>query len=215
MRDSSRDNGNTKRWNTRTKKKRIRFENTPRRCIHNSDISQSILRKLHLGNHRSPGDIPLKYPLKRFLTSWPWLLTYELDQQTWPRYSSTWPTCQNSSPYVCPFDRESGNTHTHTHADTQTMSELYYTRHVTEVRCNHLHGSATEISSYQKSWRFFLERTILGETWRANISSVFHIPFKFQPQQTKIMFYKQNITVLCYTILPEIKYEIGKRRRFL
>ena len=58
-------------------------------------------------------DIPLKYPLKHFLTSWPWPLTYDLDLQTWPRYPSTWPTYRNSSLYVCPFGRESGNRYTH------------------------------------------------------------------------------------------------------
>ena len=42
-----------------------------------------------------------------FLTLWPWPLTYDLDLQTWPRYPSTWPPCQNSSAYVCPFGRES------------------------------------------------------------------------------------------------------------
>ena len=41
----------------------------------------------------------VKYPLKRFLTSWPWPLTYDLDLRlwTWPRYPSTWPTGQDSS----------------------------------------------------------------------------------------------------------------------
>ncbi len=51
-----------------------------------------------------------------FLTSWPWLLTYDLDLRTWPRYPSTWPPCQNSSPYVRLFSQES---ETDTHRDTQ------------------------------------------------------------------------------------------------
>ncbi len=79
----------------------------------------------------STGEIPLKYPFKRFLTSWPWPLTSDL--QTWHRYSSTWSTCQNSSPYVYPFGSESGNRQTdrHTHGQCQN----YYTRHVTDVGC--------------------------------------------------------------------------------
>ncbi len=78
-------------------------------------------------------DIPLKYPLKRFLTSWPWPLTYDLDLQTWPRYPSTWPTYRNYSLYVCPFGRESGNTQTDTDRQTHRRCQNYYTRHVTDV----------------------------------------------------------------------------------
>ncbi len=58
---------------------------------------------------------------KRFLTWWPWPLTYDLDLQTWPRYHSTWPTYQNSRLHVCPFTAES-----ETHTDTQTMPKLLH-----------------------------------------------------------------------------------------
>ncbi len=61
-------------------------------------------------------------PKKTFLTWWPWPLTYDPDLQTWPRYFSTRPACQNSGPYVCPFGRERGNTHT----DRHTMSKLLH-----------------------------------------------------------------------------------------
>ncbi len=52
-------------------------------------------------------------------------LTSEPDLRNWPRYPSTWPTCWNSGPYVCPFSRESGNRHTHTQTDTWCQN--YYT----------------------------------------------------------------------------------------
>ena len=95
------------------KKKRMRFETTPRRCIHNSDISESILRQLHPWNIVNlQGTLHLSTHWHVFwppdLDLWP----RDLDLQTWPRYHSPWPTCRNSSPYVCPFGRESGNTHT-------------------------------------------------------------------------------------------------------
>ena len=63
----------------------------------------------------------MECPNGRFLTSWPWPLTYDLDLQTWPRYSSTWSPCQNSSLYVCPFGRESGNRHADT-GDVKTIT---------------------------------------------------------------------------------------------
>ena len=69
-----------------------------------------------------------------FLTSWPWPLTYDLPIQLWPRYSSTWPTCQNSSLYVCPFGHESGNTQTDTY--TNRRCQNYYTQHVRNVGRN-------------------------------------------------------------------------------
>ncbi len=72
-----------------------------------------------------------KTPLKHFLTSWPWPLTYDLDLWTWPRYPSTWPTHQKSGPYVCPFSRESGNTHTHTDTHTHRRCQNYYTLSLT------------------------------------------------------------------------------------
>ncbi len=74
-----------------------------------------------------------KTPLIHFLTWWPWPLTYDLDLWTWPRYSSTGHTHQKSCPYVCPFSRESGNTHTDRHTDTQThrRCQNYYTPSLT------------------------------------------------------------------------------------
>ncbi len=92
------------------KKTHICFENTPRR------IPEILLwQVLNIAS------------LLTFLTSWPWPLTYDLDLKTWPRYPSTWPPCQNSSPYVCPFGSESGNRHTH------RRCQNYYTQHVTDV----------------------------------------------------------------------------------
>ncbi len=102
------------------KKNHICFENTQRRSptihiIMVSNISQLLLASSSLC---SPiylsSSIRPKTPLKHFLTSWPWPLTYDLDLWTWPRYPSTWPTHKKSGPYVCPFSRESGNTHRHT-----------------------------------------------------------------------------------------------------
>ena len=100
-------------------KTRIRLENTPRRCIPKLYYCVDI-----------PWDIPLKYPLKRFMISWPWPLPYDLDLQTRSRYHSTWPTYQNSSLYVCPFGCEIGNTHRQTDTHTQMMPKLLHpTRH--------------------------------------------------------------------------------------
>ena len=42
----------------------------------------------------------IEMSINTFLTLWPWLLTYELDLLTWPRYPSTRPPCQNSCLYV-------------------------------------------------------------------------------------------------------------------
>ncbi len=106
---------------SKTIKKRIHFESTPRPCIHNCNISESILGQLHPWNYRwSPGDIPLKYQLKCFFD--PVTLIFDLDLQTWPTYLFTWPTCRNPSSYFCPFGRESGNTQTESH----TMSKLLH-----------------------------------------------------------------------------------------
>ena len=91
-------------------------------------------------------------PEKRFLTKWPWSLTYDLDLQTWLRYPSTWPTYRNSSLYVCPFSRESGNTQTHTH--THKRCQNYYTRHVTYVTW----GVKKEVHSPPKKSYHLLEQ---------------------------------------------------------
>ena len=40
-----------------------------------------------------------------FLTWWPWPLTYDLDNQTWPRYGAGRPPCQISCLYVQQFSR--------------------------------------------------------------------------------------------------------------
>ena len=135
-------------------KKRIRFENTPRRSpnihIMVSIVSVflaacvSLIEKLHKDQwflHRHAASLihQAKAPMKLFLTWWPWPLTYDLDLWTWPRYPSTWPTHQRSGLYVCPFSRESVHRQTDTH--TQTMSKLLHpslTRGVTT--CHHIHG---------------------------------------------------------------------------
>ena len=49
---------------------------------------------------------------------WWWTVEWAVSSesvQTWPRYHSTWPPCQNSSLSVCPLGREIGNTHRHRH----------------------------------------------------------------------------------------------------
>ena len=62
--------------------------------------------------------------------------TYDLDLLTWPRYCYTWPTCWNSSPYVCLFCLESGNTQTD--RQIHKLCQNYYTRHVTDVGCKYI-----------------------------------------------------------------------------
>ncbi len=82
---------------TQSYKKCICFENTPRRIL---EFQDNVVRSLW------------NVPMNIFLTSWLWPLTYDPDLYTWPRYPTTWPPCQNSSLYVCPFGREIGNRHT-------------------------------------------------------------------------------------------------------
>ncbi len=57
-----------------------------------------------------------------FLTSWPWPLTYDLDQQTRLRYYQRQSLYQISWPYVEQFGRESANKQTHTHIHTHTQT---------------------------------------------------------------------------------------------
>ena len=52
------------------------------------------------------------------------ILTYDLDLQAWPRYSSTWFTCRNSGPYVCLLGQENGDTRSHTHKDTHNVKTI-------------------------------------------------------------------------------------------
>ena len=91
-------------------KYRIHFGNTPRR-IPTSHISEFLLWQV-TGWHWQRQRVVMVIRLdgksmerqnEHFLTSWPWLLNYDLDLLTWPRYPSTWPPCQNSSLYVCSF----------------------------------------------------------------------------------------------------------------
>ncbi len=97
-----------------------------------SHIPQSLPRHQllpwHWWSHHWFQEPDMPHPEKCFLTWWPWPLTYDPDLRTWPRYSSTRPTCRNSGLYVCPFSRERGNTHTHTHThtDRHTMSKLLH-----------------------------------------------------------------------------------------
>ncbi len=79
----------------------------------------------------------MECPSAHCLTSWPWPLTYDLDLSNWPRYPSTWPPCQNSSLYVCPFGCYSEtDTHTHIQRDrhTHTRRQNYYTHHVRDEK---------------------------------------------------------------------------------
>ena len=45
----------------------------------------------------------------------------DLDIETWPKYPSTWPPCQNLSLYVCSFRQESD-----AQTDTQTLPKLLH-----------------------------------------------------------------------------------------
>ncbi len=88
------------------RKKHIGFENTPRRSCTVVFLSHFLGRSIDdLQRHF------IGMQGKAFFTSWPWHLTYALNLWTWPRYPSTWPTYKQSDLYVCPFGRESGNTH--------------------------------------------------------------------------------------------------------
>ncbi len=93
-----------------------------------SHLPQSLPWHLHRWSHHWFQESFTRYgqPKKHFLTWWPWPLTYDPDLRTWLRYFSTWPTCQNSGPYVCPFGRERGNTHTHRQTHRHTMSKLLH-----------------------------------------------------------------------------------------
>ena len=88
--------------------------------------SRLLLASSSLCSFYPSSSIRPKTPLMHFLTSWPWPLTCDLYLWTWPKYPSTWPTHKKSSPYVCPFSHESGNTHTDRQTDTQTMSKLLH-----------------------------------------------------------------------------------------
>ncbi len=112
------------------KKKRICFENTPHCIPYSWFFSSSMcgiieLREtFHWDTHWNVFDLVT--------------LTIDLDLQTWPRYPSTWPTCRNSSPYICPFGHESGNRQTDTHTQTHRRCQNYYTQHVTDVGCKNI-----------------------------------------------------------------------------
>ncbi len=67
-------------------------------------------------------------------------LTYDLGLLTWPRYPSTWPPCQNSSPYVRLVECDG-----HIHRRCQN----YYTHHVRDVGWN---KNAFCWMRYAKSW---------------------------------------------------------------
>ena len=110
----------------------VKFKNP---CWHIPDVLQRprLIRKKTTYALITPSIVGLTFvSLCRFLnsygnwhisvsvTSWlplhyydPWHLTEnvfwpgDLDLGPWPRYPSTWPTCQNSSLYVCPFGYES------------------------------------------------------------------------------------------------------------
>ena len=102
------------------KKKRICFENTPRR------IPTSHMPEFHLWQVHRQLQVTRLSEVNgtsnwTFLTSWPWHLTYDLDLLTWPRYPSTWPPC-HSSLYVRLFTQES-ETDAHTQTDTHTHTD--------------------------------------------------------------------------------------------
>ncbi len=58
-------------------------------------------------------------PKSRFLTSWPWPLTYDLGHWTWPRYFPGRPPCKISCPHVKRLGCESAHRHTHTQTETR------------------------------------------------------------------------------------------------
>ncbi len=117
-------------------KKRIRFENTPHRSP-NIRICNLIPHRGRSCRQKAESQVSsasvsswlLLYYYDTshwknvFLTWWPWPLTYDLDLRTWPRYPSTWPSCKNSGPYVCPFTCES---ETHRPTDGQIVSKLLH-----------------------------------------------------------------------------------------
>ncbi len=57
-----------------------------------------------------------------------YLMTLTFDLWPWPIYSFTWPWCQNSSLYVCPFGWDS-----ETDRQTDTRSQNYYIPHIRDV----------------------------------------------------------------------------------
>ena len=78
---------------------------------------------------------------ERFWTWWPWLLTYELDLITWPRYLHSWPPCQDSGLYVCLLGQDS-ETHRQTdNAKTITPSS--------DAGCKNLRGNFVILCSSQ------------------------------------------------------------------
>ena len=56
------------------------------------------------------------------------LVTLTYDLRTWPRYFQPWPTCRNSSLYVCLFGQDSEiDVRTDTHTHTLRQRQNYYT----------------------------------------------------------------------------------------
>ncbi len=166
-----------------------RFENTPRH------ICSVIFLSHRWSQQWSPRPIPLKCSLKCFLTQWPWPLIYDLDLQTWPRYLSTWPPCQKSSPSVCLFVRESGNRQTHRQCQNS------YTRHW---------GGCKNVPCTSLKWLTFpCQRCLL--TWVAleYISSFLHPSQLLEPCQTEqsLQRLKHQEPTLCIQFLClKIKY---------
>ncbi len=100
-------------------KKCIHFENTPG----------------HIRTSCTPEFLPCPWTRLseingHFLKSWPWPLTYDLHLISWPRYTSTWPPCKNSSLYVILF-----GWYSETDRQTHTHCQNYYTHHVRDVGC--------------------------------------------------------------------------------
>ncbi len=68
----------------------------------------------------------------RFLTLWPWPLTYDLDYQTWPRFHQGQPSYQFLGRYAKRFSRESahkltdGKTERQKDGKTETRDRFYY-----------------------------------------------------------------------------------------
>ncbi len=97
-------------------------------AVRRREVILLIPHRLFDVSWKSNKEIPLTCTVNGFFgTRWPWPLTYDLDLWTWPRYSSTWPPCQNSSLYVPSFFRDSEtDTQTDRQTDTHTMPKLLH-----------------------------------------------------------------------------------------
>ncbi len=94
-----------------------------------------------------------------FLTSWLWPLTYDLADQTWPRYGPGKSPCKISCPYVKRFTCESAHRHTDRRTDTHTHGSDSMTS-TANAGGNNVQ-SRYDVWSRWRTWIWFQDQKIL------------------------------------------------------